>query len=210
MSHMTCNGGNKASSLLLDLFWTYLQKVFCTSQAARDEFHKVTGMPWPTYSETRWFSKYDVLEKLSKLFPDLLAVMVEIIKKKLSPKNLKKLLDMLMDPILSWRLQIHLCAYVEALFPLRNLCYWLESDATDLPFKVAERIEKFEALFPQGRMMELPGTRALIMRVSKKINLLRFSSTNISIRQSNGLSSRSVTVAEDSRKTTLALPCLQL
>jgi len=165
-AHMTCNAGDRASFVLLELFWTYLQKVFSQSTQAQDEWKDVTGFAWPTYSETRWFSLYEVLEKISDLFPDLLTVMTRVARKKISPANSAKLLNLLLDPLLGRKLKIVLAAYVEGLYPLRNLCYWIESDATDIAFRVGERIEEFKALFPGGAMMKLPKTERLISEVS--------------------------------------------
>ena len=165
-AHMTCNAGDCASFVLLELFWTYLQKVFAQSTAAQDEWRDVTGFSWPTYSETRWFSLYEVLEKISDLFPDLLTVMTRVATKKISPANSSKLLNLLLDPLLGRKLKIVLAAYVEGLNPLRNLCYWIESDATDIAFRVGQRIEEFKGLFPGGSMMNLPKTNRLIMEVS--------------------------------------------
>jgi plastocyanin len=166
MSHMICNAGDTASFILLELFWTYIQKVFATSQQARDEWENVVGMTWPTHSETRWFSKYDVFEKLSQVFPDLLTVMTNVVRKGISPANSTKLLNLLLDPLKSKKLAIELSAYVEVLFPLRNLCYWLERDDTDVAFRVADKMNEFQAMFPDGTMMNLPSTERLIMEVS--------------------------------------------
>ena len=126
----------------------------------------MTGCSWPTHSETRWFSLYEVLEKISELFPDLLTVMTRVATKKISPANSSKLLNLLLDPLSGRKLKILLSAYVEGLKPLRDLCYWIESDATDIAFRVGERIEKFQSLFPGGTMMKLPSTEKLIMEVS--------------------------------------------
>lgn len=131
----------------------------------------MTGASWPTYSETRWFSLYEVLEKISDLFPDLLTVMTRVATKKISPANSSKLLNLLLDPLLGRKLKIVLAAYVEGLKPLRNLCYWIESDATDIAFRVGERIEEFKALFPDGGMMKLPKTERLIMQVSSSMSM---------------------------------------
>jgi len=166
LSHMICNAGDSASFVLLELFWSYLQKIFAQSTQAQDEWFNVTGTKWPTYSETRWFSKYDVMEKLAKYFPDLLTVITGIAKKKVSPANSSKLLNLLLDPLKSRKLKIQLSSYVETLFPLRNLCYWLETDATDVAFRVGEKIEIFKSMFPDGTMMRLASTEMLIMEVS--------------------------------------------
>ena len=82
MSHLLCNAGDKAAFVLLELFWTLLQKIFSQSTQAQDIWIEVTGMSWPTYSETRWFPKYDVFEKIGKLFPDMLTVITKVTQKK--------------------------------------------------------------------------------------------------------------------------------
>jgi hypothetical protein len=50
------------------------------------------------------------------------------------------------------------------LFDLRNLCYYLEGNGTDLPFKVAGRIQAFKEMYPNGQMKTLPATNALVMQ----------------------------------------------
>ena len=57
LSHMLCNTGDKAEFILIQPVWTYLQKVFALSTVAQGEWEDVTGMKWPTFSETCWFSK---------------------------------------------------------------------------------------------------------------------------------------------------------
>ena len=58
-------------------------------------------------------------------------------------------------------LKIELVAYVEGLEDLRNLCYFLEGDWTDMCFKVAGRIKAFQDLFPDWEMNDLPSTKVL-------------------------------------------------
>eukprot|EP00956_Cyclotella_meneghiniana_P025063 scaffold51458_cov24-Cyclotella_meneghiniana.AAC.4 len=86
-----------------------------------------------------------------------------VVDKGIAPRNSSKLLEMLLDPVKSRVLKIQLSAYVEGLRPLRDACYYLESDATDLPFKVAARLEEYQSQFPSGSMMNLPSTERLIM-----------------------------------------------
>ena len=106
------------------------------------------------------------MENIFKLFPDLLTVITRVALKGVSPANSSKLLNLLLDPLMSWKLKIQLSSYVEALFPLRNLCYWFETDATDVAFRVGERMADFENMFPGGAMMSLPSTDRLMMEVS--------------------------------------------
>ena len=46
---------------------------------------------------------------------------------------------------------------------------YLETDATDVTFKVARRVEEFTSKFPEGTMMSLPSTERLIMQVSSAV-----------------------------------------
>ena len=102
------------------------------------------------YSETRWFLKYDVLEILSKVFPDLMDVMIKIGQKKVSPANTSKLLKLLLDIRIVWQLKIELAAYIEGMFDLQNLTYYIESEASNVPFLCGARIDVFLEMFPQG------------------------------------------------------------
>ena len=106
------------------------------------------------------------MEKIFKLFPDLLSVITRVAQKNVAPTNSSKLLNLLLDPLTNWKLKIQLSLYVEAFSPLHNLCYWLETDATDVAFGVGERVTEFENMFPGGAMMSLPSTNRLTMEVS--------------------------------------------
>eukprot|EP00978_Attheya_sp_CCMP212_P032771 scaffold129468_cov57-Attheya_sp.AAC.2 len=74
------------------------------------------------------------------------------------------LLNLPLDERKNLQLQVEMAAYVEALFDLENLCYYLEGDGTDLLFKVAGRIQAFKEMYPNGQMKKLPATNALVMR----------------------------------------------
>ena len=67
------------------------------------------------------------------------------------------------------QIKIELCAYIDGLFELRNMCYYLETDTNDVTFKVARRVEEFTTKFPEGTMMYLPSTERLIMQVSSVV-----------------------------------------
>eukprot|EP00978_Attheya_sp_CCMP212_P031566 scaffold119902_cov40-Attheya_sp.AAC.1 len=83
----------------------------------------------------------------------------------ISPRTSAKLLNLLLDERKNFQLQVEMAAYhVEALFDLWNLCYYLEGDGTDLPFKVAGRIQAFKEMYSNGQMKKLPATNALVMR----------------------------------------------
>ena len=88
---------------------------------------------------------------------------MKIVEQGISPANSMKLYDLLLDPKKSFKLKVELCAYVEGLEDLRNLCYLLEGDGTDVCFKVFGRIKAFQDLYPGGAMKTLPSTNRAIM-----------------------------------------------
>ena len=106
LANCASNTGNQAQFVLLDLLWSYLQKVFSKSDMAKDIWYKVTGIRWPTFSHIRWYSKYDVFEILGKYFPDLLIVVTEVADLGISPENASKLLNLLLDARKVWFLKI--------------------------------------------------------------------------------------------------------
>ena len=60
-------------------------------------------------------------------------------------------------------MRVELSAYVEGLFDLRNICYFLEGDGTDMYFKIFHRIKAFQDLYPNGTMKIMPSTNRIIM-----------------------------------------------
>ena len=81
--------------------------------------------------------------------------MTRIVTAKTSQANSATLLNLLLNPARSNQLKIELAAYVDGLFELRNLCYYLEADWTDHAFKCGARIDAFVAMFPNGEMKPL-------------------------------------------------------
>jgi hypothetical protein len=94
----------------------------------------------------------------------MLAVVTKNVQDGISPRNSAKLLNPLLDECKNLQLQVEMAAYVEAMYNMRNLCYYLEGDGTDLPFKVAGRIQAFKEMYPNGQIKKLPPTKALVMK----------------------------------------------
>lgn len=164
LSHCCSNGGKEANFVLLDLFWSLLLKVFANSNKAKNLWKDRTGKNFPSHNEIRWYSKYEVLEELAKKFQFLMSTVQAAVDEGVSKKNAAKLLLLLLDEKKSRQLKIELAAYTEALFILRNLCYFLEGDGTDLPFKAGRRIDELRDVFQNDTNIgNLPSTRRLIM-----------------------------------------------
>ena len=122
----------------------------------------ITGFSWQNYSDTRWYSKYDVMENLYEKFGDIVPFVRRLVEEGISPANAMKLLQLLTNQTKMHTLQIELCAYIEGLKDLRVLCYFLEGDGTDMPFHVYQRLKDFKDLFPDGQMKTLPSVRPCI------------------------------------------------
>ena len=99
------------------------------------------------------------------LYPDLITALENIVTEGVSKWNAAKLLLILLNDRKSWQLKIELSAYVEGLYDLRNLCYYLEADTTDMPFKVGRRLRALSQSHNDGMQLEsLPSTHRLIMQ----------------------------------------------
>jgi hypothetical protein len=92
----------------------------------------------------------------------MLPVALELSIDGVSPSKRSKLLALLTEKQKMWTLKIELSAYVESLKELRDLCYFLEGDDTDMVFQAADRVECFVAKFPGGSLGPLPSTERLI------------------------------------------------
>jgi hypothetical protein len=95
-------------------------------------------------------------------FGDLLTVALRIAGDGISPANSSKLLNLLSDPKQNKMLKIELCAYVEGLQDLRDLCYFLEGDGTDMPFVVASKVKALGEKYQHGNLHLSNTTQTLI------------------------------------------------
>ena len=94
LSHMANNAGENASLVILGRFWSLTQKVFAQSDNAKAIFEQVTGLSWCSYSDTRWYSKYECLSINYIKFQFLPQVYSKLAEKKISIGNSGKLLEM--------------------------------------------------------------------------------------------------------------------
>ncbi|KAL7535559.1 LOW QUALITY PROTEIN: hypothetical protein ACHAWF_005201 [Thalassiosira exigua] len=77
--------------------------------------------------------------------------------------NASALLRLILDKAKTFQLKIELAASTEGYDPLRQLCYYLEDESSDLPFLCAEKIDKYVGMFPNGHIWALPSAGRLIM-----------------------------------------------
>lgn len=168
ISHCTNNAGDQANFPTFATLWSHLMKVFL-SDKAKILWFRTTQCAWLLHSSTRWFSKYDVVERFFKYFGDVQALLERMVEDNISPASSGKLLKLFDDNSTKWHAQIELSAYVECLFFLRNFCYRMEGDG-DLIFMAAYSIEELFETFPDRSLPKMPSTERLISQAVEWTN----------------------------------------
>ena len=99
LSHLANNAGNCAKFVILSQVWSLLQKIFKNSDNAKTEWENITGSAWKSYSETRWYSEFEVLKDMYYKFPDLEPFLLRLIETNTSVANANRLYEMLIDEV---------------------------------------------------------------------------------------------------------------
>ena len=125
-SHTIDNVGNHFEFKILDLFAWYWISMFSHSYNARLVWRERTGQCIHTFSETRWWSKWEVLRQVSEYFGDIEPFLRE--NDEVSPANRRRLLEIFDDPQSCQDLRLELAALVDAGVHFVNATYYLEGD----------------------------------------------------------------------------------
>ena len=99
LSHLANNAGECANFIILSQVWSLVQKIFKNSDNAKKEWESMTGLgtaAWKTYSETRWYSKFEVLQDIYIKFAYLDPFLVRLIATKTSVANANRLIKRLL------------------------------------------------------------------------------------------------------------------
>lgn len=123
-SHTLDHVGEKFHTPVLNQFAKAWIGLFTRSPKAKLAWREKTGLPIPTYSATRWWSKWEVLKTLLLSFGDVVPFLRDC---DLPPSRLK-LLEVLEDPASCRNLHIELAATVDAGEPFVKATYILEGD----------------------------------------------------------------------------------
>jgi hypothetical protein len=92
-------------------------------------------------SDSRWWSKFEVLHRIYSNFSCMTAIMVSIVNKHVSPANSSNLLKMLQDPVSLFYIKIEMASYVEGLMKVVQFTYGSESDG-QLVFEFGDKIDE--------------------------------------------------------------------
>ena len=127
---------------------------FLNSESAKIEWEKLVGSSWKSYSDTKWYSKFEVLKDVYLKIPYFKI----LIKNGICVGNANALRTLLEDQLKNWFVQIELASYE----PFYKFCYGLEGDG-QLVFIVGQKLDELYTLFEGGnRLPELPSARHLI------------------------------------------------
>ena len=107
--------------------------LFSRSPKARLAWNSHTGVPVPSYSDTRWWSKWELMNHLLKSFGSVSF----FLDKTDLPSSKLKLQEIISDPPKNRKLHMELAITVDAMEPFVKATYNLEGDGS-LIFKAYE------------------------------------------------------------------------
>lgn len=125
-SHTIDHVGDNFDTPVLYDFGTTWVSLFSHSPKARLLWRARTGQAMRSYSQTRWWSRWEVYQQLMNLFADVLPFLEE--NPDLAPATRRKLLAILLDTQKSSKLQLKLAAAIDAGEPFVKATYKLEGD----------------------------------------------------------------------------------
>ena len=124
-SHTLDHVGERMKTPILDKFTKAWISLFAHSPKSRLAWRTQTGLSTPTYSATRWWSKFEVIHQLHKTFGD---VPVFLRSGDLPPATTGKLLKILDDESACRKLKMEISVTVDAMEPFVKATYSLEGD----------------------------------------------------------------------------------
>lgn len=162
-SHTIDHVGGHFKTLILSAFTTSWISLFSHSPKTRLLWKTRTGRSMMSYSNTRWWSKWEVMKQMFLYFGDIAPFLNENddIGSALRPK----LLDVLNNSQKCASLRIELAGIVDWGEPFVKACYFLEGDGP-LAVDCYEAIERIQAGL---RTEHIPNVRAIAQQLSGKV-----------------------------------------
>jgi hypothetical protein len=163
-SHCGNIADDEVGSLMLDQFWTLLQKIFVQSENARIIFEDVTDVAWKSFLDKCWWSKFIVFHMLLN-FGYVMELIFKTLEKHESPENSTKLLKMLQYPISLFYIEIKFASYTEGLKKIGEFTYDAESDG-QLVVSFGKNIDDMIAFYPSQGFCNLISADRIIDETS--------------------------------------------
>ena len=158
-SHTIDHVGEHFVTPFVDEFTKPWLGMFAQSPRARLAWRERTGRSMATYSETRWWSLWEVLKQVMLYFGDIVPFLQE---NELASATRGKILAILGDPVKSTRLQVELAILMDVGEHFVKATYSLEGDGP-LVFSCFEVLSAVNASIHAAH---LPNTQAVIHRLT--------------------------------------------
>ena len=126
ISHTLDTVEEKCNTPTLATFSSLWISLFSHSPKAKAVWKQQTGKSMASYSKTRWWSRWEVLQQLMVQFGDILKLLED--NKDIGPATRPKLLQIMTDPQSSFLLKIELAAVVDFGEQFVKATYRLEGD----------------------------------------------------------------------------------
>lgn len=133
--------GEKMATPNLEKFMKSWVSLFVHSARSRNAFKATTGQFPKSYSETRWWSKYEMMVQVHDLFGDIPAF---VNGGQIPEVTARKLQDILNDQQKLALLKVELAITVDAMKPFVQSAYQLEGDGS-LCLQAYQIVRKLEA-----------------------------------------------------------------
>ena len=124
-SHTLDHVGEHMQTPILEKFFRAWISLFSRSPKTRLLWKGQTGLSCPSYSSTRWWSLFEVVNHLFCSFGDLAPFLAN---EELSGSNLKKLREIMDDQPTNRKLKIEMAVTIDGMEPFVKVTYFLEGD----------------------------------------------------------------------------------
>ena len=159
-SHTLDHVGEKFVTPTLKEFLHLWISLFNHSPKARVLWKTQVGQSMPSYSATRWWSKWEVVQKLMLYFGDIEPFLQ--LNNDIGPSVRPKLLSFFSDMQRKANLQLEIAMTVDWGEPFVKACYFLEGDGP-LAFECYEAISKISAAMQVGHT---PNVQAVVRQLT--------------------------------------------
>ena len=159
-SHTIDNVGDHFQFRVLDSFIRYWASLFSRSHTARLLWKEITGISMKSHSETRWWSKWEILNQVADFFGDVEPFLRE--NENICPANRQHLLDIIDNPQDLQDLRLELAAIVDAGVYFVKATYYLEGDGP-LIFSCYEKLSAVSQAVAVGHY---PSTTAVAQEIA--------------------------------------------
>ena len=159
-SHTMDHVGEKFVTTILDDFVAAWVQMFAHSPKSRLVWQNRVGRTLKSLSNTRWWSRWEVINQLLELFGDVEPFLVE--NDDLGPHTRLRMLTILQDPTKKTHLMIEMAAVVDAGKEFVKATYNLERDGA----LVLECYERVQAVFASIHVSHYPNVDAIIQTLT--------------------------------------------